>query len=161
MKILLPLDGSEPALEAVQWALRVIANGLQAELVLANVQEPTHLYEVVLAHDAELLERASIEAGEHALQSGEALLSAAGVACERVVASGDPAHKIIDIAEHQQCDLILLVARDAGSLRGALLGSVSDAVLRSSSVPVTIVKAAEAVDIEPGAPDENGEIGDG
>ena len=49
MKILLPLDGSEPALDAVRHAMRLVREGLRAEFVLANVQEPVYLYEMVLA----------------------------------------------------------------------------------------------------------------
>jgi nucleotide-binding universal stress UspA family protein len=67
MKILLPLDGSEPSLEAVRHALRLVRDGLRAEFVLANVQEPTYLYEMVLAPDAEVLERVSGAAGAHSL----------------------------------------------------------------------------------------------
>ena len=71
MKILLPLDGSEPALEAVRHALHLVREGLNAQFVLANVQEPTYLYEMVLARDAEVLERVSGSAGAHSLEAGE------------------------------------------------------------------------------------------
>ena len=40
MKILLPLDGSEHALAAVRHAIRLVDDGLAAELVLTNVQAP-------------------------------------------------------------------------------------------------------------------------
>jgi nucleotide-binding universal stress UspA family protein len=55
MKILVPVDGSEPALDAVRHALRLRRAGLQASFVLATVQEPTFLYEMFLAPDAEVL----------------------------------------------------------------------------------------------------------
>mgnify|MGYP001371858513 CR=1 FL=1 len=38
MKILLPVDGSELSLEAVRFAVRLLKNGLQGTVVLANVQ---------------------------------------------------------------------------------------------------------------------------
>ena len=47
MKILLPIDGSDTALEAVRQALRMVNEGLRASLVLANVQEPATLYEML------------------------------------------------------------------------------------------------------------------
>ena len=37
MKILLPVDGSELSLEAVRFAVRLLKNGLQGTVVLANV----------------------------------------------------------------------------------------------------------------------------
>lgn len=146
MKILLPLDGSESALDAVRFALGLVREGLRAEFVVANVQEPTHLYEVVLARDTELVEQARAEAGMHALQAGEALLQAAGVSWEREVASGDPAHAIVDIAERFGCELIVMGSRGTGTLRSALLGSVSHEVLHSSGIPLVIVKPPEAAD---------------
>ena len=144
MKILLPLDGSESALDAVRFALGLVREGLRAEFVVANVQEPAHLYEVVLARDTELVEKARAEAGMHALQAGEALLQAAGVNWEREVASGDPAHAIVDIAERFGCELIVMGSRGTGTLRSALLGSVSHEVLHSSGIPLVIVKPPEA-----------------
>jgi nucleotide-binding universal stress UspA family protein len=150
MKILLPLDGSAPSLDAVRWAIHLVREGLKASFVLANVQDPIHLYEVVLAHDADLLKRASAAAGLHALEAGKALASAAGITFEREVASGDPAHTIIDIAERFGCDLIVMGARGTGLLRSALLGSVSQAVLHASEVPVMIVKPHEVAQASEG-----------
>ena len=83
MKILLPVDGSEPALEAVRFAIRLARDGLRATFVLANVQEPTYLYEMVLAPDAEVLERVSGAAGSHSLEAAQALLQAAGLTYEQ------------------------------------------------------------------------------
>jgi nucleotide-binding universal stress UspA family protein len=155
MKILLPLDGSEPALEAVRYALRLVHEGLRAQFVIANVQEPTYLYEMVLAPDADVLERVSGAAGAHSLEAGEALLKAAGVEYEREVASGDPAHTLVDIVERYGCDAVIMGARGMGRLRRAMLGSVSHEMLHAAPVPVTIVKqpvAAEASEDEAAEP---------
>lgn len=154
MKILVSVDGSEPALDAVRHALRLHREGLQANFVLATVQEPTYVYEMLMAPDAEVLERASAAAGVHALKGGEALFEAAGVPFERVIESGDPAQTLAEIAERYQCEAVIIGARGRGSLRSALLGSVSQAVLHASSVPVTIVKhvAKEDGSVEMGRP---------
>ncbi len=148
MKILLPLDGSEPALEAVRYALRLVQEGLRAQFVLANVQEPTYLYEMVLAPDADVLERVSGAAGAHSLEAGEALLKAAGVDYEREIASGDPAHTLVDIVERYGCDAVIMGARGMGRLRRAMLGSVSHEMLHAAPVPVTIVKTPPAAPAE-------------
>ncbi len=143
MKILLPVDGSDVSLKAVRVALDMKRQGLAAELVLANVQEPANLYEMMTAPDPEVLERVSQAAGADILAPAAALLKAAGVAFESEVAGGDPAHTIIDIAERYRCDLIVMGARGTSALRSALLGSVSNEVLHAASVPVMIVKADE------------------
>ncbi len=142
-KILLPLDGSEAALDAVRHALALVRDGLQASFVLANVQEPTYFYEVVLAHDNELVERARREAGAHALSGGAALLDAAGLKWELEVALGEPGHMLIDIAERYACDAVFMGARGVGSVSNALFGSVSQWVLQHSPIPVTIVRHVE------------------
>jgi nucleotide-binding universal stress UspA family protein len=146
MKILLPLDGSTGALDAVRFALGLVAKGLKAEFVLANVQEPTHLYELLLARGVDAADTARAEAGLHALSSGEALLREAGLEWEREVASGDPAHALVDIVERFGCEMVVMGSRGTGTLRSALLGSVSHEVLHACPVPVVIVKPTEPID---------------
>ena len=143
MKILLPVDGSELSLEAVRFAFRMVLAGLRADAVLANVQEPANLYELLMAHDPEVISRVSAEAGMHALQSARELLDAAGITYECEVAMGDPAHTIVDISERFACDLIVMGARGQSALRSAMLGSVSNEVLHASAVPVMIAKPDE------------------
>lgn len=143
MKILLPVDGSELALEAVRFAIRMVMGGLKADAVLANVQEPANLYEVLVVHDPEIIDRASAQAGLHALQGAKALLDESGLEYECEVAKGDPAHTIVEISERFECDLIVMGARGISSVRSAMMGSVSNEVLHASSVPVMIVKSEE------------------
>ena len=143
MKILLPVDGSELSLEAVRFAIRMVLAGLRADAVLANVQEPATLYELLVAHDPEVINRVAEEAGQHTLESAKELLNAAGVEYECEVAKGDPAHTIVAIAERFACDLIVMGARGNSASRSAMLGSVSNEVLHASTVPVVIVKPDE------------------
>ena len=140
MKILLPVDGSEVSLKAVRLAISLLQQGLSGSVVLANVQEPATLYEMVVAPDTEILESVSTAAGVDTLASAESLLINAGVVYEREIASGDPAHTIVDIVERYSCDLVIMGARGVGALRNALLGSVSNEVLRAAPVPVMVVK---------------------
>ena len=143
MKILIPVDGSELSLKAMRVAMNLLQQGLSGSLVLANVQEPANLYEMVVAPDSEILQRVSTAAGVDALEKAEGLLMEAGVVYEREIATGDPAHTIVDIAERFACDMIIMGARGASALRSALLGSVSSEVLHSAHVPVMIVKMEE------------------
>jgi nucleotide-binding universal stress UspA family protein len=140
MKLLVAVDGSDLALEAVRHSLRLRHEGLRADLVLATVQEPTFLYEMVLPPGSEVLERVSGAVGNRALEGAEALLRAAGVPFEREIGSGDPAQTLIELAGRHGCEGIILGARGVGAVRSALLGSVSQAVLHASMLPVTVVK---------------------
>jgi nucleotide-binding universal stress UspA family protein len=143
MKILLPVDGSEAALHAVRHALALARDGLRAEFVLLNVQPPATLYEVVTAHDPDVLREVRGSAGADQIASAEALLGEHGVDWESEVAGGDPAHGIVEAVERYGCDAIVLGARGLGDLRAALFVSVSHAVLNASPVPVTVVRLPE------------------
>lgn len=138
MKILLPVDGSRAALAAVEHALALRQAGLQADFVLANVQEPPSLYEVIVVHDAEALDQVRRDAGADLLAPAEALLDAALARYESVVAGGQAAHVLVDLIEEQACEAVIV------GTAGADPGEVVQALLRHSPVPVTVVRAAEA-----------------
>ena len=144
MKILLPVDGSPDALAAVRHALALRAGGLQASFVLANVQEPPSLYEVIVAHDADVIDQVRRDAGADLLQAAEALLRAAGAEHDSVVAGGSPAAVLVDLAEEHACDAVVIGSRGVGSPEGTDPGSVAAGVLRHSPVPVTVVRCAPA-----------------
>jgi nucleotide-binding universal stress UspA family protein len=148
MKILLPIDGSAVALDAVRFAIRLAQDGLNTSVVLANVQEPASLYELVVAHDPQVIEQVSAAAGAHILQAAESLLKAANIVYECEVASGDPAHTLVDILENYACDLVVMGASGMSPLRSALLGSVSNEVLHAAGVPVMIIKGSDNINPE-------------
>ena len=138
IKILIAVDGSALSLDAVHHVLRLVQDGLRASVVLANVQEPASLYELVVSRDPDLIAAASVEAGEHLMASARALLQAAGLGCETAVGVGDPAHVLVDIIESSGCDMVVIGARGQGAISSALLGSVSQELAHASPVPVTI-----------------------
>ena len=144
MKILVPVDGSPLSLDAVRHALNLIRQGLHADLVLANVQAPASLYEIVVAHDPDVIKNVSAGAGAHLLEPARDLCRKAGVAFDSEVVSGDPVNALCALAEEHGCGLIVIGAQGKGALASALLGSVSHALAHASPVPVMIVKSAEA-----------------
>lgn len=161
MKILLPIDGSPTALAAVRHALRLVQNGLTAEFVLVNVQEPPSLYEIVVSHDADVLDQVRSSAGADLLAPAEALLDAAGLAWQSEVASGQPAALLIELLENYGCEAVVMGARGMGHPEAAGLGSVAEALLAHSPVPVTVVRLlpadGDAVNPDPGATDATAE----
>lgn len=145
MKILVPVDGSPLSLEAVRHAISLVKQGLRADLVLANVQPPASLYEIVVAHDPDVIRDVSDGAGAHLLEPARELCRAAGVPFECEVVSGDPVRALCDLADERNCAHIIVGAHGKGALASALLGSVSQALVHAAPVPVTIVKAGENV----------------
>jgi nucleotide-binding universal stress UspA family protein len=149
-KILLPVDGSAAALAAVRHVLALMQDGLRAELVLANVQEPPSLYEVVVMHDPAVLDDVRAGAGADLLAEAEALLEQAGQPYESEVAGGDPGHVLVDLIETYGCTAVVMGchAKPAGGSAGP--GRVALSVLQHSPVPVTLVpppEPAEAADL--------------
>ena len=148
IKILIAVDGSALSLDAVHHVLRLVQDGLRASVVLAHVQEPASLYELVVSRDPDLIAAASVEAGEHLMASARALLQAAGLGCDTAVGVGDPAHVLVDIIESSGCDMVVIGARGQGAISSALLGSVSQELAHASPVPVTIVKHPEVLEAQ-------------
>ena len=139
MKFLLPLDGSEHALAAVRHAIRLVDDGLSAELVLTNVQAPAYLYEMVMA-TPDAIGRATGAAAAGALDVGRALLDQADIAYEVELATGEPVPMLLELIERLQCDAVIMGSHGHGALRAVLLGSVSHGLLQQSPVPVTVVR---------------------
>lgn len=144
-KILIPVDGSERALDAVRHALVLCGRGLRARFVVANVQSPANLYELVVAHDPQVLQEVSEAAGRDLMRSAVELLQAAGQQVEQDVATGDPAHTLIEILERHACDAVMLSAHGASGDRSQL-GAVAHELVQIAPVPVTVVRPAERED---------------
>jgi nucleotide-binding universal stress UspA family protein len=142
MKLLIPVDGSDVSLQAVHHALSLVGLGLRAELVLANVQEPATVYEMVTLHDREALERVADAAGRDMLAPAAAAVRAAGVPFVEEVVTGDPVPMLLEVLEAHGCHAVVMGSQGKGWV-GAWLGSVSQAMLEHSPVPVTVVKPAE------------------
>lgn len=144
LKVLIPVDGSSASLLAVHHALRLVGAGLKARFVVANVQEPANLYELVVAHDPQVLQQVSDAAGRDLVRPAVALLSAAGQQVDTAVASGDPAQMLVELLESHACDAVVMSAH-GGGLRAAVLGSVSQEMVQRSNVPVTLVKVPDGM----------------
>ena len=66
-----------------------------------------------------------------------------GVVAEVELVDGDPATVIPSATARLKADLLVLGSRGQGALKRLLLGSVADAVLRASQVPVLVVHPAD------------------
>jgi nucleotide-binding universal stress UspA family protein len=109
------------------------------------VQAPASLYEIVVAHDPDVIKDVIAGAGAHLLEPARELCRNAGVAFDCEVVSGDVVRALCDLAEQYGCAQIVIGAHGKGALASALLGSVPHALANAASVPVTIVKPSERV----------------
>lgn len=137
-KILVPLDGSPLATNALDYAL-VIFPG--AEIIVLNVITTldTHMseggilspdeqrYEEELKHAKRITETAKQRADEHS-----APITA-------TIEEGNPADSIIEYLNNHPIDHIVIGSHTRSDLSQILLGSVATTVVTRSSVPVTVV----------------------
>jgi nucleotide-binding universal stress UspA family protein len=66
--------------------------------------------------------------------------AAAGIESTGEILEGDAADEIVSLSDNRHADLIVIGSRGHGALAGALLGSVSGAVVQHAHVPVLVAK---------------------
>jgi nucleotide-binding universal stress UspA family protein len=81
------------------------------------------------------------EAKELLEQQAKWIEESGGTVKETHLREGRAEEEIVEVAEEIGAGLIVLGSRGHGRLRRALMGSVSDAVVRHAHCPVTIVRA--------------------
>lgn len=131
--ILIPIDGSEPSLRALEFGAQ-LAEGLGTKLTLLVVHQ--HIVgrkAVVSVWTAEEVSNILKKAKELAMGFYRKDIAIAEVK------SRDVARAVMDYAEQNEIDLIVMGASGMGSVKAFLIGSVSEEVLRKSICPVTIV----------------------
>ncbi len=75
-----------------------------------------------------------------ALAEAEALAAEAGVQSESEILEGQPAERVIELAQARNAGLIVVGSRGRGGITGALLGSVSTEVVRKADRSVLVSK---------------------
>ncbi|ALA59145.1 universal stress protein [Nitrospira moscoviensis] len=141
-RLLAPLDFSDSSFDALETAL-LLARRFAAPITLLHVLEWSWLrlnFTVAeLAEDAQVRRDIEARAGRYA-----DLLRAQGVTVETVIrGGGGPADFIVDTAEAQRSDLIVMGTHGRRGLQRALIGSVAESVLRRAPCPVWTVKQAK------------------
>jgi nucleotide-binding universal stress UspA family protein len=144
--ILLATDGSEEAQVAAKTAAD-LAKSTNSELHLIYVGHmPSIFYESpgTMALDPDLQSRMEEEAEEAAntnLEMQVQKIREAGIEVAAIHTSvGFPDVEIVGLAERLGAGLIVMGSRGLGPLKRALMGSVSDSVVRHAHCPVLVVR---------------------
>jgi nucleotide-binding universal stress UspA family protein len=139
--ILLATDGSEEAQLAATTATD-LAEKTNSELHVLTVGADLPLYELP-EHPAgfeDVLRENRREAKETLEQQVKRIEELGGTVKKTHLREGRAAEEIVEVAEEIGAGLIVMGSRGHGRLRRALMGSVSDAVVRHAHCPVTIVR---------------------
>ena len=140
--LIVPLDGSPLAEQALPWVERIATQAGTDALLLSVLQppEPTGLLHSA-ADQSEAKGRA--EQGAHAedyLRTIVDRLGAAGVHATPRVARGQPALEIVRQAEETRGALVVMGTHGRGGLSRARLGSVATKVVQATHAPVLLVR---------------------
>lgn len=138
-KILVATDGSKIAEKAVLHAIS-LASSVGAELVgvyIVDVSAFINLPETVVWDNVrEMLH----EEGKKALDFVKKEAENKNVKVKTIIREGSPSKSIVEIANEENVDLIVLGTAGRTGLNRLLLGSISEKVLRISEKSVLIVK---------------------
>lgn len=143
-KILIPVDGSDHALRALEHGI-LLAKQFDAELLLlnvANVVSAIANFDQTPISGGYVSEQLAVELEE----SGKELLAEMlklipeGVKVTTLLEVGSPGPVVIATAKEHHADIIVMGSRGLGVLKGIFMGSVSSYVASHDTCPVLIVK---------------------
>jgi nucleotide-binding universal stress UspA family protein len=150
-RVVVPLDGS-PLAESIIPFLLQIAGPLDVEVVLLRVLQPIppEVIEGSRYVVVEDVEKRAADAREY-LAPLAARLTAAGVRARIEVRRGEPVTEILAGAREAGADLIAMTTHGRSGLGRLLFGSVAEAVLRQTEVPVFLMRFTKETAAVPAA----------
>ncbi len=138
-RILVPLDSSALAEQALPHAL-AIAERFQAELILLRVLVPLPRPPTATVVALQRAEEASVRFVREYLERLVADVQERDIKVKMATPVGRPHMQIVQYAETNQVDLIVMSTRGQSGLSRWLMGSVADRVVRGADVPVLLVR---------------------
>jgi nucleotide-binding universal stress UspA family protein len=141
LTLLLCTDGSDSALQALVEGMTVVGTGHRT--VIATVIEPGDAAlvlgtgmagGVMSASEFERLEDQRMAAARRALDQARSTLGLPDA--ETTIVTGSPGPSLCDLAESLHASVIVMGTRGLGGIRRAVLGSVSDHVVRNAPCSV-------------------------
>ena len=133
-KLLAPTDFSELSAEGVRYACK-LAKEVGAQVIVLNV---------VILDESNVVGRGEIAAHEKRLSEFTSKIvgrRADDLKIRELVATGQAYAAIVDCAEKERADLIVMSSHGRSGLSRMLIGSVTDKLLRGASCPVLVVPA--------------------
>ncbi|QSG12561.1 Nucleotide-binding protein, UspA family [Halapricum desulfuricans] len=140
-RILLPTDGSEEIEPVIEHAVELAAHH-DATLHALYVLDTASLNSLPMETSWDTISSILEEEGTAALDVIDEY--ADDVVIERKIVEGSPSRRIVQYAEDEGMDLIVMGTHGRGGIDRLLLGSVAERVVRTSSVPVLTVRVGSA-----------------
>jgi nucleotide-binding universal stress UspA family protein len=152
-KILVPLDGSEHSLKALEEAAQITKMS-SGKITLMNVYSVSvqpfmmsqqSVYGItdrpnLTGDEISRLAEDARKFGNRILEDGEQRISAVGVEVEKRLMEGHAVQEIVRAANEGNFDLIVIGATGISHIREMLLGSVTDGVIHHAHCAVLVIK---------------------
>ena len=143
-RALLAVDGSPESLRAVEsFATKIRAERAEVTLLHALDLPPRTVWNVLTDQDemdASSLPAALQERADMALSPALAALRTKGIEATTEIRRGNPAEEILDAAARHHSDLVVMGARGLTGLRGLMVGSVTQRVVRYGATSVLVTR---------------------
>jgi len=139
-RLLVPVDGSDPADAALEFALEEYPD---ADITVLSVIDPTDVgYGSIEAAPStfEHLQKSAEERTQNVLDEAESRAAEHGMTVTGETVIGMPSRAIVEWAENNDVDGIVIGSHGRQGVTRVLLGSVAESVVRRSPVPVTVVR---------------------
>lgn len=140
MKILIPLDGSENADKALTYVMANLANYKHVpQLLLLNVQWKVATGNVKLFINQDTINDYYREQGMSALSHACGVLDTAKIPYQYHISVGNPTEAILQYAQEQAVDMVVMNKQGQGGLQSLLVGSVATKVVHAANFPVLLI----------------------
>ncbi len=144
-RILVPVDLERHTRKLVDFAIDM-ANNLDAEIILFHGIEtgedgvPVEMGRMALSGvSGEELQSAHTDEAGKRLEEIAGEIEGKCKKCESTIATGDVVDEIVEFAEKQKADLIIIGSHGRRGLEHILLGSVAERVIKRSPCPTLIM----------------------
>lgn len=139
--IVIATDGSENNLRAISYGIKLAK--LSGATVYALHVIDTYSLSQSWTAGRETMYEVLRKDGQKATLKIKECGEASGVEVKEVLLEGHPSSEIIDFAENNNIDLIVMGTLGKTGLDRFLMGSVAEKVVRNSKVPVLVVRSEE------------------
>lgn len=140
--ILVPIDGSEPSLQAVHMTLRIVELCPACQMTVLYVTDKLVLNELVRfsKRSEQEVEAELEEQGRRYLELARKSAERQGVTAQSQTRRGDPFEEVIAAANDLDADLIVMGHTGRRGTSRVLIGSVTQRVLDYAPCPVLVMK---------------------
>ncbi|MFC6764736.1 universal stress protein [Natrinema soli] len=138
-RLLIPYDGSEPARDALVYALKKFPDADVVALYVVPVPEG---YWAAFQNPEERIPAAdqARDQGRNILDEASKLAADHDRDIDTQLTTGKPDHEIVDLVEEEAYDTIVIGSHGREGISRILLGSVAENVVRRSPIPVVVVR---------------------